>query len=468
YDYTHHNCTHYDYTHHNCTHYDYTHHNCTHYDYTHHNCTHYDYTHNNCTHYDYTHHNCSYYNCTHYDYTHHNCTHYDYTHHNCTHYDYTHTTVVTTTAPTTTTPTTTTPTTTTPTTTAPTTTTPTTTAPTTTTPTTTVSTTTAPTTTAPTTTTPTTTAPTTTTPTTTAPTTTTPTTTVVTTTASTTTVLTTTAPTTTTPATTSTTLTTTTTTPTTTEPETLCPTETQPVSGQSADTEACAVAGGIVGIYDTVTGEIFCNGVLDSPTQLLVPSDCAEYFTAIFDIPGLEQIISIGGNKQEITLTSSNFNSTDRGDGVVEITLPEAAEVTDCPQYACTYEEETMAGLVDFTDCFYAGYGSTEANSNTYTGTLLTVSVQSPADDSCCDVMLYTLATSSDDSLTSTVASKTADSVCFDSVDSATCSADFGSPIYCKTTTTAEVVLVGLTTSSPCTAGNPLLSIDFTGGAISL
>ncbi|KAK3761708.1 hypothetical protein RRG08_016140 [Elysia crispata] len=373
------------------------------------------------------------------------------------------TTTTPTTTPTTSTPTTT-PTTTTPTTTTPTTTTPTTTTPTTTTPTTTTHTTTTPTTTTPTTTTPTTTTPTTTTPTTTTPTTTTPTTTRPTTTTPTTTTPTTTTPTTTTPTTTTPT-TTTTLTITTTEPKKLCPKETQPITGQTAETQACAVAGGIVGIYDTRTRETFCNGVLESPDKLLVPSDCAEYFRAIFDITGLEQVINIGGNKQEIRLTKSNFVSSTRSDGVAVITLPVPAAVSNCPSYACAYEEATMAGQVDFNDCFSAGYGSTEENSNKYSEKLQQMPVKQPDKDGCCDVMLDTLATSDEPTLPGTVASKASPSVCLDSETPATCSADFGSPVYCRTTT-AEVVLVGLTTSSPCQPGNPLLSIDFTGGAM--
>ncbi|GFS04420.1 hypothetical protein ElyMa_006494800 [Elysia marginata] len=162
----------------------------------------------------------------------------------------------------------------------------------------------------------------------------------------------------------------------------------------------------------------------------------------------------------------SSFAASNRPDGVSEITLPEPADAANCPQYACSYEEATMTGQVDFDDCFSAGYGSTKKGSNRYSGQLQQVPVKKPDSAGCCDVMLDSLKTGTDTSLSGTVARKGSPSVCFDAQSPATCSGDFGSPIYCKTTTTDEVVLVGMTTSSPCSPGNPFLSVDLTKGAL--
>uniref|UniRef100_A0A2C9KTJ3 Peptidase S1 domain-containing protein n=1 Tax=Biomphalaria glabrata TaxID=6526 RepID=A0A2C9KTJ3_BIOGL len=142
----------------------------------------------------------------------------------------------------------------------------------------------------------------------------------------------------------------------------MCPSNTQAVSTMTRRTlngvaiGACDV-GGVVAIRDNETSTILCTGVLTSKSTFIVPQDCAIFYEETLKSQPITQIVTIG-KQQDIILTQDLFTYKNLTNGMAEIALPQEVSVTDCPEYACTYDSAKMAGRVNFNDCFGVGYGS--------------------------------------------------------------------------------------------------------------
>ncbi|CAG5115442.1 unnamed protein product, partial [Candidula unifasciata] len=248
-----------------------------------------------------------------------------------------------------------------------------------------------------------------------------------------------------------------------------CPAITQPqgITKRFLDdsrADACSIAGGVVGIRDSLNDTIFCSGVMISSNTLLVPQDCSDYFKQVLQVPDLTHLVNVGGQR-DIVITKENFNSVSRGDGMASIQLPESVQLTSCPEYACLYDSATMRGRVNFGDCFSLSYGNQDSEDRTYSGQVDKMKISDMITYPCCDVLMDAVKSQPNGTYPDTVVNQDSTTICMGSTDS-TCAGDFGSPVYCQTFDTNEVVLVAVITSAPCEAGVPILANDLTNGDV--
>ncbi|BFZ21715.1 hypothetical protein BsWGS_24754 [Bradybaena similaris] len=150
---------------------------------------------------------------------------------------------------------------------------------------------------------------------------------------------------------------------------------------------------------------------------------------------------------------------------MASIQLPEPVQVTNCPEYACLYDSNKMKGLVNFKDCFSLSYGNKDSNDREYTGQVDKMQIFDMTTYPCCDVLMEAVNNQPNGTYPDSVINEDSRTICMGSSDS-TCAGDFGSPVYCRTFDTDEVVLVAVTTSAPCEAGAPILANDLTNGDV--
>uniref|UniRef100_A0A2C9M7X8 Uncharacterized protein n=1 Tax=Biomphalaria glabrata TaxID=6526 RepID=A0A2C9M7X8_BIOGL len=109
----------------------------------------------------------------------------------------------------------------------------------------------------------------------------------------------------------------------------------------------------------------------------------------------------------------------------------------------------------------------TDSNPDSYTGTPYKLVVQNLTTAPCCDVLMdaVTRHVQLDGTYPNTMVNSDSDVLCLGSDDSS-CGGDFGTPIYCRSFDTDELILVAALTSTPCTSGDPILANDLTNGDI--
>ncbi|XP_059146646.1 uncharacterized protein LOC131934601 [Physella acuta] len=195
---------------------------------------------------------------------------------------------------------------------------------------------------------------------------------------------------------------------------------------------------------------IICNGVKIGGL-LSVPELCGSGMNNFLDNNDLTVIC--GESTTNFTLTQGTKGAV--SDGVY--TFDTSTFTGGCNGDAVVYD-----GLsdIDKTSCEVVGYGADTQSSKTYDGVAQVTSVLASTSSPCCDVIL--------DNLTQdqkgVIIDRTAEFNCV-TANGATCgTGDLGAPVYCNTTAGTTVV-IGLTSSSPCTSGGRFLVHDLTHGS---